>query len=310
LDGPLAPKRGRKPKTAASRGPTRANSPYAPHPVLTRCQHLFCIDCYRNCICPGWPNVSADVKRSCSACQTGLSPSDAVEVKPDFNVDTTAKKKPVKREKRQKGMAIDKFHPSTKVKALLGDLAQFSRTNPFSVNYEPESVELQMVDDKGNDLGDGIVKTVVFSQWTSMLDKIEDALETAGICYDRLDGTMKRDERARAMDSLKYDPRCEVLLVSLKAGGVGLNLTAAQRVYLMDPYWNPAVENQAVDRIHRLGQTRPVTTVKLIIENSIEARLLEVQRKKTELANMTLGQGFSKADMLHRRMEELHQLLS
>ena len=82
-----------------------------------------------------------------------------------------------------------------------------------------------------------------------MLHRIEDALEAAGIRYDRLDGTMKRDERTRAMDALKNDPRCEVLLVSLRAGGVGLNLTAAQRVYLMDPYWNPAVENQAVDRI-------------------------------------------------------------
>lgn len=67
--------------------------------------------------------------------------------------------------------------------------------------------------------------------------RIEDALEIANIRYDRLDGTMKRDERIKAMDALKYDPGCEVLLVSLKAGGVGLNLTAAQRVYLMDPYW-------------------------------------------------------------------------
>ena len=69
------------------------------------------------------------------------------------------------------------------------------------------------------------------------LIRIEDALEAAGIRYDRLDGTMKRDERTRAMEALKHDPGCEVLLVSLKAGGVGLNLTAAQRVYLMDPYW-------------------------------------------------------------------------
>jgi SWI/SNF-related matrix-associated actin-dependent regulator of chromatin subfamily A3 len=79
----------------------------------------------------------------------------------------------------------------------------------------------------------------VFSIWsqTWYLIRIEDALEAAGIRYDRLDGTMKRDDRTRAMDALKYDPGCEVLLVSLKAGGVGLNLTAAQRVYLMDPYW-------------------------------------------------------------------------
>jgi SWI/SNF-related matrix-associated actin-dependent regulator of chromatin subfamily A3 len=143
---------------------------------------------------------------------------------------------------------------------------------------------------------------------TGLTEMLSRALDAAGIRYERLDGTMKRDDRTRAMDTLKYDPACEILLVSLKAGGVGLNLTAAQRVYLMDPYWNPAVENQAVDRIHRLGQTRPVTTVKLIIENSIEDRLLEVQRKKTELANMTLGQNFSKADMLQRRMEELNQL--
>jgi len=107
------------------------------------------------------------------------------------------------------------------------------------------------------------------SQWTSMLDRIEEALEVNGIHFERLDGTMKREDRNRAMDALKNDPKCEVLLglslptchekellltliaVSLKAGGVGLTLTAARRVYLMDPYWNPAVENQAVDRIVR-----------------------------------------------------------
>ncbi|KAJ7092552.1 SNF2 family N-terminal domain-containing protein [Mycena epipterygia] len=308
VDGPSAPKRARKAKGSSSRGPTRASSPCTPRPVLTRCQHLFCVECYRNCICPGWPNVSPDTRRSCSACQMGLCPSDAVEIKPDSGNDPTVKKKVPKREKRQKGLSLENFHPSTKVKALLGDLVQFSRANPYSGNYDSDSIEVQMVDNQGNQLDDGIVKTVVFSQWTSMLDKIEDALEAAGIRYDRLDGTMKRDDRTRAMDALKHDPACEVLLVSLKAGGVGLNLTAAQRVYLMDPYWNPAVENQAVDRIHRLGQTRPVTTVKLIIENSIEARLLEVQRKKTELANMTLGHSFSKSEMMSRRMEELNEL--
>lgn len=104
-----------------------------------------------------------------------------------------------------------------------------------------------------------------------MLDRIEEALEVNGIHFERLDGTMKREDRNRAMEALKNDPKCEVLLglslpylslkrtgliltliaVSLKAGGVGLTLTAARRVYLMDPYWNPAVENQAVDRIVR-----------------------------------------------------------
>lgn len=225
--------------------------------------------------------------------------------------EAPGRKKSGKREKKSRGDLSDgSFRASTKVKSLLGDLVQFSKANPHSANYDPTSLDVQMVDDQGNILDDGVVKTVVFSQWTTMLDRVEDALDTAGIRYERLDGTMKREDRSRAMEALKIDPGCEVLLVSLKAGGVGLNLTAAQRVYLMDPYWNPAVENQAVDRIHRLGQTKPVTTVKLIIENSIEARLLEVQKKKTELANMTLGQNFSKQDLMHRRMEELKQLFS
>ncbi|KAJ3989558.1 SNF2 family N-terminal domain-containing protein [Lentinula detonsa] len=308
-DVPSASKRSKKLKNASSRASTRASSPTLPKAILTRCQHLFCLGCYRQCVQPGWPEAfcpPTDSVSRCPACQTPLHSFDALEVKSDLL--EVPKKKPVKREKRQKGQMLS-FTPSTKVRALLEDLIQFSKANPYSANYDAESIDIQMTDEKGNQLDDGVVKTVVFSQWTSMLDKVEDALEAAGIRYDRLDGTMKRDDRSRAMDALKHEPDCEVLLVSLKAGGVGLNLTAAQRVYLMDPYWNPAVENQAVDRIHRLGQTRPVTTVKLIIENSIEARLLEVQKKKTALANMTLGQSnLSKADMTARRFEELQEL--
>ncbi|GJE85785.1 SNF2 family DNA-dependent ATPase [Phanerochaete sordida] len=305
-------KRGRKPK-AASRASTRQNSPSsAPHVVLTRCQHLFCGGCFRNSCAPGWPNVPADTKRCCAVCQTPLAPQDAVALVPNALADGPAapKKKGARREQRlaRGPVALESLVLSTKIRALLADLLQSSRQNPHSANYDPTSIDVQMVDSEGNNIDDGVIKTVVFSQWTSMLDKIEDALEAANIKYDRLDGTMKRDERTRAMEALKHDPTCEVLLVSLKAGGVGLNLTAAQRVYLMDPYWNPAVENQAVDRIHRLGQTRPVTTVKLIIEKSIEDRLLAVQRKKTELANMTLSQNYTKAEILQRRMEELNQL--
>jgi hypothetical protein len=174
--------------------------------------------------------------------------------------DAEGKRKSGKKEKKPRAVIAGSFRPSTKVKALLADLTQFSKANPHSVNYDSTSVEVQMVDDQGNIIDDGIVKTVVLydrllffcqpirpeftinlafasSQWTSMLDRVEDALDGARIRYDRLDGTMKREDRSRAMDALKNDPGCEVLLVSLKAGGVGLNLTAAQRVYLMDPYW-------------------------------------------------------------------------
>ncbi|KAF8499268.1 P-loop containing nucleoside triphosphate hydrolase protein [Russula emetica] len=306
----LPTKRSRK--TKVSRTNTRANSPattQAPRPMMTRCQHVFCTQCFKRKM--NWPDDEPDVVRPCPACQNNLRLIDAVEFDVDvMSAEAVGKKKPGKRNKKS-CPALGPFRPSTKVKALLNDLIQFSKANPHSVNYDPTSLDVQMVDDQGNIIiDDSVVKTVVFSQWTTMLDRVEEALDGARIRYDRLDGTMKREDRSRAMDALKNDPGCEVLLVSLKAGGVGLNLTAAQRVYLMDPYWNPAVENQAVDRIHRLGQTKPVTTVKLIIENSIEARLLEVQKKKTELANMTLGHNFSKQDLMQRRMEELRQLFS
>ncbi|CAE6447713.1 unnamed protein product [Rhizoctonia solani] len=310
-------KPGRKPKGPAgvkSQAGTRQNSPSGPVPVVTRCQHLYCIDCFRASVCPGWPKVPPNTQRSCSTCQSVLVPAvDAIQVQPDAamtpeQIMAGSAPKQKRKEPRKKGGPLQSAKHSTKIKALIDDLMPFSRANPYSINYDPASVEVQSVDKNGNVVDDAPTKSVVFSQWTTMLDKIEDALEEAAIRFSRLDGTMKREERSRAMDALKLDPSCEVLLVSLRAGGVGLNLTAARRVYLMDPYWNPAVENQAVDRIHRLGQTKPVTTIKLIIENTIEARLLEVQKRKIELANMTLGVQLSKADQAQRRLEELSVL--
>lgn len=112
---------------------------------------------------------------------------------------------------------------------------------------------------------------------------IEDALNEAHIKFERLDGGMVRAERSKSLNTFKVDPSCEVLLVSLRAGGVGLNLTHASNVYLMEPSWNPSVENQAVDRIHRLGQTRPVRCVRLVVKDSIEANMLAIQKRKTEL---------------------------
>lgn len=167
-DGPQAdmldeatPKRPRKNKPS-SRAPTRANSPTTtPRPVLTRCQHLFCLSCYRNCICPGWPDVPSDILRSCSTCQTGLCPSDAIEIKPESLSEGPAKKKAQKREKRAKGPISDSWSKSTKVKTLINDLVLSSRGNPHSSNYDPSSLELQMVDNEGNQLDDGIIKTVV-----------------------------------------------------------------------------------------------------------------------------------------------------
>jgi hypothetical protein len=159
-DDLAAPKRQKKPKVASSSSrSSRASSPALPKAVLTRCTHLFCIACYRQCVHPIWPEASTSYPAPCPMCQTPLQPSDALEVKEEsLDFITPVKKKPVKREKRQKGTQST---PSTKVRALMEDLVQFSKVNPYSANYDPESIDIQMTDEKGNQLDDGIVKTVV-----------------------------------------------------------------------------------------------------------------------------------------------------
>jgi len=157
-------KRGRKYKTGASRSSTRANSPDTPRPVLTRCQHLFCLVCYRNSVCPSWPNVTPDLMRACSACQTALSPTDAFEI--NHEAPEYCKKRERKRERRPKGQCLENFVPSTKIKSLLQDLIQFSSMNPHSRNYDSE---LEMTDSSGVKIEPDVVKTVVLYVYISQV---------------------------------------------------------------------------------------------------------------------------------------------
>ncbi|WP_426730047.1 SNF2-related protein [Myxococcus faecalis] len=130
-------------------------------------------------------------------------------------------------------------------------------------------------------------KALVFSQWTSMLDLIEPALREADIGFIRLDGgTSNRGAVAEAFQDPKGPP---VMLISLKAGATGLNLTAADHVFLVDPWWNPSVENQAADRAHRIGQQRPVMVYRLVSQGTVEEKILTLQDKKRALFESALG---------------------
>ncbi|HEY5953217.1 MAG TPA: SNF2-related protein [Terrimicrobiaceae bacterium] len=133
---------------------------------------------------------------------------------------------------------------------------------------------------------DGGHRVLVFSQFTSMLDLIVDALNEAGISFCRLDGSTRN--RQEVVERFQNDAEIPVFLISLKAGGVGLNLTAADTVIHFDPWWNPAVETQATDRAHRIGQRRVVTAIKLIARDTVEERVLRMQEKKRELLEGTL----------------------
>ena len=126
-------------------------------------------------------------------------------------------------------------------------------------------------------------KALVFSQFTSFLAIIRQQLEHRNLCYEYLDGrTRKRGEKVRRFQE---DPSCPLFLISLKAGGQGLNLTAADYVFILDPWWNPAVEAQAVNRAHRIGQTQRVFAYRLIAEDTVEQKILELQATKRELAD-------------------------
>ncbi len=133
---------------------------------------------------------------------------------------------------------------------------------------------------------DGGHRTLVFSQFTGMLDRIGTALEENGITFCRLDGSTKN--REAVVDRFQENDDIPVFLISLKAGGVGLNLTAADTVIHFDPWWNPAVEAQATDRAHRIGQRKVVTSIKLIARDTVEERVLSLQKKKRELLEGTV----------------------
>ncbi len=128
-------------------------------------------------------------------------------------------------------------------------------------------------------------KVLVFSQFTQMLSLIREEFEKAGITYCYLDGKTPMPKRKEQVARFQEDDGIKAFLISLKAGGVGLNLTVADYVYLVDPWWNPAAEQQAIDRAHRIGQTRKVFAYKMICKDSVEERILKLQERKQSLAD-------------------------
>ena len=168
------------------------------------------------------------------------------------------------------------------------------------------SAKLDVLLDQLDELRQEGHKALVFSQFTSLLAIVRSRLDDAGVRYEYLDGATRN--REAHVDAFQNDPGCGLFLISLKAGGLGLNLTAAEYVFLLDPWWNPAVEAQAVDRAHRIGQTRPVFAYRLIARDTVEEKVLELQKTKRELVDAILGEDNSLIRDLKR--EDLELLLS
>ncbi|XP_028251174.1 helicase-like transcription factor [Parambassis ranga] len=154
----------------------------------------------------------------------------------------------------------ERWRTSSKVKALMGNL-------------------LRLRDE------DNSIKSLIVSQFTRFLSILETPLREHGFTFVRLDGTMNQSKRTQVIQEFQSSAADSptIMLLSLKAGGVGLNLTAASRVFLMDPAWNPATEEQCIDRCHRLGQKKNVVVTKFIVNNSVEENMVKIQKKKQDL---------------------------
>ncbi|KAK5256184.1 DNA helicase rad5 [Cryomyces antarcticus] len=157
-------------------------------------------------------------------------------------------------------------------------------------------------------LSDPSTKSVIFSQFTSFLDLISPALTQASIPFLRFDGSMAQKTRAAVLTEFAARKKGCVLLLSLRAGGVGLNLTCANRVFMMDPWWSFAVEAQAIDRVHRMGQEKEVVVVRFVVEESIEEKMLRIQERKKFIAS-SLGMMNDEEKKL-QRIEDIKELLS
>lgn len=153
-------------------------------------------------------------------------------------------------------------------------------------------------------------KTIIFSQWTRFLDIVQARLDREGYDYCRIDGTMKAHERDAALQSLDKDPKCTIMLASLGVCAIGLNLTAASQVILSDTWWAPAIEDQAIDRVHRLGQKKETRVFRLLMEKSVEEDTIAIQSQKRKLMKLAFAERDGKREKVQAgRLADIQRLL-
>ncbi|KAK4501322.1 hypothetical protein PRZ48_007130 [Zasmidium cellare] len=222
--------------------------------IRSKCKHEFCRACVKNYM-QSVKDTGGDA--DCPRCHILLEIDyEQPEIEQDEEV--------VKKSSIINRIKMEDWTSSTKIEMLVYDL------------YKLRSKKQTL-------------KSIVFSQFTSMLQLIEWRLRRAGFNTVMLDGSMTPTQRQKSIEHFMTNPDCEVFLVSLKAGGVALNLTEASRVFIVDPWWNPAAEWQSADRCHRIGQKRPCVITRLCIEDSVESRIVMLQEKKANMINSTIN---------------------
>ncbi|MCJ1438942.1 DNA repair protein rad16 [Xylographa pallens] len=227
----------------------------AEEPIRSRCHHEFCRKCAKDYVRSFEGGLNGDP--DCPRCHIAL----AIDFdQPDIEQD----EEHVKKNSIINRIKMEEWTSSTKIEMLIYDL--------FKLRSRKQTH-----------------KSIVFSQFTSMLQLVEWRLRRAGFNTVMLDGSMTPAQRQNSIEYFMKNTDVEVFLVSLKAGGVALNLTEASRVFIIDPWWNPAAEWQSADRCHRIGQKRPCVITRLCIEDSVESRMVMLQEKKANMINGTIN---------------------
>ena len=217
------------------------------------------------------------------------------------DADGAEKKPKPKKDRKSKGKGkkkVDAVQPH-----MLKKLRQEAHKNAESrrkyMRYLRDNWQSSAKVDKACEILEGLKasgeKTIIFSVWTGLLDLLEIPIKyRLHLKYCRYDGAMSASHRDAAARTFQSDPRVTVMLVSLKAGNAGLNLTAASQVIIMDPFWNPYIEMQAVDRAHRIGQQREVHVHRILVQGTVEDRIVELQEQKRALVDAALDEGANK----------------
>ncbi|RLN03188.1 hypothetical protein C2845_PM13G22520 [Panicum miliaceum] len=233
--------------------------------VVATCGHVFCYQCIHDSlagdahVCP-YPlcGKKLSIRSVFTPAVLKLSILPKLEIDQKTSCSTVYDKT---------SLICDSSYISSKIREAVGILKSIVKTRAITMGDTTESISSE----------EAPVKARVFSQWIGMLDLMELSLNSNNIQFRRLDGAMCLNLREKGVNEFQTDPEVRVMLMSLKAGNLGLNMVAASHVIMLDPWWNPYAEDQAVDRAHRIGQTRPVTVSRFTVKDTVKDRILALQ---------------------------------
>ncbi|OCK84832.1 hypothetical protein K432DRAFT_288065 [Lepidopterella palustris CBS 459.81] len=222
--------------------------------------------------------------------------SDTVEQTLRPSKKNVTKSKPIGKGKGKAPAKPKKTLAQLKKESLRNQAAKRHYLRRLRRNYESSAkIEKTMQLLSEIEQNDSTEKTIIFSQFTSLLDLLEVPLNDQNYKYQRYDGSMRANDRADAVNNFMEAADCKVMLISLKAGNAGLNLNKASQVIILDPFWNPFIEDQAIDRAHRMMQQRDVHVHRILVENTVEDRIIALQEKKRELITTALDENVGKS---------------